>query len=208
MKINFQPGKGNKIHIMVDGEYLMTSNTDFIALSKIEENREITEEELAAFQKAVNSNRAFNKAADLLSRRDHSSKELLQKLRQKGFSEGAEEAIERLSCLGYIDDRKFAERYADELKRVKKYGKRRIRDALYQKGIDSEIIDGIVSEMEIDNDELVRIIERKYRRYLGDEKGIRKTFAALTRMGYSFSEIKEALNAVAKEESVADEEYL
>ena len=208
MKITFKQGKGNKLHIMVDGEYLMTSNTDFVALSGIKNNSEITEEELADFQEAVNSNRAFNKAADLLSRRDHSSKELLQKLRQKGYSEGAEKAVERLSDLGYIDDRRFAERYADELRRIKKYGKRRIKDELYRKGIDSEIIDEIVSEMEFDNDELVSIIERKYMRNLGDEKGVRKTIAALTRMGYSFSEIREALNAVSNSESVADEDYL
>lgn len=207
MKINFKQGKGNKLHIMVDGEYFMTSNNDFVALSGIKDGSEITEEELADFQESVNSNRAFNKAADLLSRRDHSSKELLQKLRQKGYSEGAEEAIERLSDLGYIDDRRFAERYADELRRIKKFGKRRIWDELYRKGIDGEIIDEIVSEIEFDNDELVSIIERKYMRNLGDEKGVRKTIAALTRMGYSFGEIKEALNAVTTED-VAEEDYL
>lgn len=207
MKISFKQGKGNKIHIMIDGEYRMTSDIDFVALSGIKNNSEITEEELAEFEESVNSRRAFNKAADLLSRRDHSSRELLQKLRQKGFSVGAEQAVERLSECGYIDDRRFAERYADELRRLKKYGKRRIRDELFRKGIDREIIDEILDELEFDNDELVSIIERKYMKNLGDEKGIKKTFAALARMGYGFGEIKEALNAVIQNESVDEESF-
>ena len=193
MKLNFKDGKANKIHIFIDGEYRLTVDKDFIASSPYCENMIIDEEELAGLESAVSSRRAFNKAVELLSRRDHSKGELLIKLRQKGFSDGAEEAVEKLEGYGYIDDRRFAESYANELARLKNFGKRRILQELLRKGISRDIIDEVLSEIEIDSESLVNLIERKYARYLGDEKGERKTFNALARMGYSYSEIKDAL---------------
>ena len=196
MIITLKSGKQNKVHIMLDGEYAMTVDSDFVAFSGIKDKSEISDEELAELTGKVNSRRAFNKAAELLSMRDHSAKELLTKLRQKGFSEGAEQAVEKLKEYGYVDDRRFAQSYANELQRVKKYGKRRIESELFKKGIDRETIFEVTEELELDNSELVSIIERKYLRYLDSEKGVQKTVNALLRLGYSFGEIKEALNTV------------
>lgn len=185
---------------MVDGEYAMTVDSDFVAFSGIKDKSEITDEELACLEGKVNSRRAFNKATELLSIRDHSARELLTKLRQKGYSQGAEEAIEKLTQYGYVDDRRFARAYASELQRLKKFGKRRIESELFKKGIDREIIYEVLEELDFDNGELVSIIvsiiERKYIRNLDSEKGVQKTVNALIRMGYGFGEIKQAIEAV------------
>lgn len=195
MKLNFKAGKGNKIHIHVDGEYKMTVDSDFVSSRGLYENMQLNESELAELEMAVNSRRAFNKAVDLLSRRDHSSGELLQKLRQKGYGDGAEEAIEKLSQFGYIDNRRFALNYANELVRLKGYGKRRVSQELFRKGVEKEIIDEILQEVEFESDTLANLIERKYSKYLDTQKGVTKTINALLRMGYSYSEIKSALQS-------------
>lgn len=196
MKLNFKQGRGNKIHIHVDGEYKMTVDSDFIAAGGYFENMNISETELAALEDAVSSRRAFNKAVELLSRRDHSKGELLTKLRQKGFSEGAEEAVEKLEEYGYVDDYRFAKMFSGELARLKKYGKSRIKQELYKKGVSRDIIDSVLEEIEFDSESLVSVIEKKYFRNLDSVKGVKKTVNALLRMGYSYSEIKEALNVV------------
>ena len=207
MKLNFKQGRGNKIHIHIDGEYRMTADSDFVSSLGYAENYDINEEELAVLERAVSSRRAFNKATDLLSRRDHSEKELLIKLRQKGFKEEAEEAIEKLKYYGYIDDRRFAENYVKELIRIKHYGKRRVEQELYRKGIDREIISEVLEAAEFPESELVSLIERKYYRYLTDEKGIKKTINSLLRMGYSYGEIKDALKAVSETEEITEDFY-
>ena len=207
MKINFKSGRGNKIHIHIDGEYRMTADSDFVSSLGYTENYDINEEELAVLERAVSSRRAFNKATDLLSRRDHGEKELLIKLRQKGFKEEAEEAIEKLKYYGYIDDRRFAENYVKELIRIKHYGKRRVEQELYRKGIDREIISEVLEAAEFPESELVSLIERKYYRYLTDEKGIKKTINSLLRMGYSYGEIKDALKAVSETEEITEDFY-
>lgn len=200
MKISFKQGRGNKVHILLDGEYKMTVDGDFPLLASVREGSEIGEEELEFLENEVNVRRAFNKASDLLSRRDHSEKELLLKLRQKGFSEGAAEAVEKLRDYGYVDDERFAFSYASELQRLKHFGKKRIEQELFKKGIDREIVSEVLDTLEFDENELYDLIMKKYYRNLSTEKGVQKTINALVRAGYGFGEIKAALSLVAENE--------
>lgn len=200
MKISLKNGKGNKIHIFLDGEYKMTVDSGFYLLSSLHDGDEISERELLSLEREVDVRRAFNKASELLSRRDHSERELLLKLRQKGFSNGAEEAVEKLKSYGYVDDSRFAFSFANELKELKHFGKRRIEQELFKKGIERSVIAEVLSSFEFDENELAALIERKYYRNLDTEKGVQKTVNALVRAGYGYGEIKNALAVLAENE--------
>lgn len=200
MKLNFKEGKGDKIHVLVDGEYYFTVDKAYFAVMGIYQGKEVDREELALLGERAEKRRAYNCAVGYLSRRDHSASELLLKLRQKGYRESAEYAVEKLQSEGYVDDERFARMYARELINIKKYGKRRVEQELYRKGVEREIISLVLEEAEFGEQELYALIERKYLRYLSDEKGIKKTVASLMRMGYSFGEIRSALKRFAEEE--------
>ena len=197
--LTLQPGKNNKVHLLLDGEYAMTADSDFVAFSGLHDNMILDDEALTDLQGKVNARRAFNKASDLLALRDHSEKELLQKLRQKGFADGAEEAMEKLKSYGYLDDSRFALRFAQELQRVKHYGKKRIEQELYRKGVSRDVVSDTLEQLSFDEDALTALIERRYLRQLDTEKGVQKTVAALQRMGYSFGEIRDALQKVQED---------
>jgi regulatory protein len=169
--------------------------------------KEVDEDELEEIRQTVSVRRAYNYAVSLLSRRDHSEKELMTKLTQKGYTQGAEEAIAKLRDGGYVSDERFARLYVRELQTFKKYGKRRIEQELFRKGIDREIIREVLEETDFDESELVSLIERKYGIYLGDEKGIAKTINGLLRMGYSYGEIRDALKTI-NENIESDEEVM
>ncbi len=196
--LTLRPGRDNKVHLLLDGDYAMTVDSDFVAFTGLYENMELDDEALTALQREVNARRAFNKASDLLSRRDHSEKELREKLRQKGFSDGADDAIEKLRGYGYVDDTRFAARYAAELQRVKHFGKKRIEQELFRKGIDRAVIAETLAGMTFDAEELVSLIEQRYARRLDTEKGVAQTVAALQRRGYSYRDIKDALELLAQ----------
>ena len=197
--LTLQPGKNNKVHLLLDGEYAMTADSDFVAFSGLHDNMILDDEALTDLQGKVNARRAFNKASDLLALRDHSEKELLQKLRQKGFADGAEEAMEKLKSYGYLDDSRFALRFAQELQRVKHYGKKRIEQELYRKGVSRDVVSDTLEQLSFDEDALTALIERRYLRQLDTEKGVQKTVATLQRMGYSFGEIRDALQKVQED---------
>ena len=200
MILTLKPGRENKVHLFIDGEYRMTVDQAFLANAGLKNEMNLTDAELALLTEQVNSRRAFNKGCDLLARRDHSRFELLTKLRQKGFGAEAEETLDRLEELGYLDDARFAAAYAAELQRCRHFGKKRIEQALLQKGVDRAIIRDVLDELTFDPDDLRALIERKYFRSLSDDAGVQKTVSALVRLGYSYAEIKAALSTIQEEQ--------
>lgn len=199
MKLTYKKGKGDKIHISIDGEYALTVDEMYFASLYLTDGQEIDEEEYAALVERVNVRRAYNCAVSLLSRRDHSKKELFTKLKEKGYSKGAQAAIERLEAGGYVDDERFCRLYAAELVRLKGYGKRRVEQELYRKGIDRDTVYNVLEEISFDNDALIDIIKRRYLDKMTDEKGRQRAFNALMRLGYSYGEIRDALRDIDEE---------
>lgn len=196
MKLTYKKGKQDKIHISVDGEYSFTVDEAYFLSMGIYNGKEVESDELQEIIENVSVRRAYNYAVSLLARRDHGEKELKDKLTLKGYGKGAEGVISKLKEAGYVDDERFARLFAAELRNLKRYGKKRIEQELYRKGVDRDIIREVLEETQFDESELVSLIERKFGRYLGDEKGIHKTVNALLRMGYSYGEIRDALRKI------------
>ena len=83
----------------------------------------------------------YNKALDLVSRREHSRHELKQKL-NKRFPETMpiiEEALDKLAINNILDDERFAEMYLNSRAR-KGFGPKKIEMELYSKKVDSIFI--------------------------------------------------------------------
>lgn len=205
MKITAEKGKQNKIHIICDGEYTFTVDAEYWFSSPYCSKNEIEDEEQAAFLDAVGSRCAFIAGLRLLSYRDHSEKELVLKLVQKGHKKiYAEKAVEKLKEYRYVDDERVAEIYAKDLFERKGMSVNGIVSELCRKGISREI--AVITAEKLDNEPILRIIDllnTKYSRYLNDEKGIRKTVAALQRLGYRWSDINSAL----RQHQIETEDY-
>ena len=86
-----------------------------------------------------------DKALRLLEFRSHSEKELSDKLKRAGAKEfDIEEVLEFCRNYGFVNDRQYALSKARDLKKLKKYGKQRIKSELYSKGIPSEYVEEAV----------------------------------------------------------------
>ena len=199
MNISVNTGKQNKIHILLDGEYAFTVDAEYWYSSPYYSVKSIDdEEESAAFLEAVGSRCAFIAGLRILSYSDHSEREMISKLCQKGHKkEYAVKAVEKLCGYGYINDERFALNLAEKLLRTKGMSLRGVKSELIHKGISGEIADNVIESL--DFDPILRIIEllnTKYSRNLSDEKGIKKTVAALQRLGYGWSDIRSALRSV------------
>lgn len=205
MKITAKQGKGTKIHIHIDGEYLLTVDEDFWFSSGYISGDEIDDGDLAAFKEAAGSRLAFNSAMFSLDLRDHSERELRNKLSRKYDESSVNSAIEKLLDLGLVNDRRYAELLVRELYERKKYGRNRVKNELYKRGIASEIINEVIAEYENDSETdniqtIVDIIRKKYYNKLVDEKSRQKVVAALVRLGYSFSDIRQAMSEFSSDE--------
>ena len=198
MKLSIKEGKANKIHIYVDEEYRATVDSDYWYSEKYRNYKEINDEELTELLDAVSFRRAYNKGLDLLFRRPHGTKELIKKLCEKGHEkESAEKACDRLLELGLLNDEEFAGILANELYERKGYGVKRIKQELAFRGIDREIAENAIESLDIDTQtRIILVIEKKYKGKINDEKGRKRAIDGLLRLGYSYSDIKSALNSI------------
>ena len=121
-------------------------------------------------------------------RRDVSRKMLLDKLTEKGISYAdAEEVADWLCGLGVVND----ERYAGLVVRhyaAKGYGRRRIRDELYRRGIDREFWDGALAELPETDDAVDRLRSVRLRGAVSPE-ALQRAQSYLLRRGYSWDEV-------------------
>ena len=194
MIIKSKAGNGNKIHVYIDNEYVLTVYDDYWHQNGFKDGETITEEELASLKEEAGFRLAYEKGLDYLTRRSYAKKELFYKLKTKYGDEASERAIEKLSYFGYLNDEEFAKTYSKYLFETKKFDVRRISTELKLKGIDREIIENVTKTL--DNEPIQRIIEMlsiKFPNGFKDEKIKKRFIAKLQRMGYSWSDIKSAL---------------
>lgn len=191
---DLKPVKKSLSLVYIDGEYAMKLDTATLAENGITVGCVIEDDELKELIEKSNYKRAKEKALWLISGRDYSKKQLMDKIKKDSSEETAEEVCERMEELGLVNDENYARRLAHDLIYLKKLSVRGAKYKLMDKGIDRELCEEILEEFDVDPvEQLVELIERKYADKLDDEKGRRRTVAALQRLGYSWSDIKSAL---------------
>lgn len=97
---------------------------------------------------------------------------------------------------GYQSDERFARSFINS-KLGSKIGISKIKNTLaFEKGVDKELIETVVSELELDEVSVImKIVAQKYRnKDLTDQKEKSKAFRFLVSKGFSFSDIKRALS--------------
>lgn len=196
MKITeLKPVKKSLSLVYIDGEYAMKLDTVTLAENGIRVGSELDDDELHQLIEKSDYKRAKERALWLLSGRDYSKKQLMDKIKKDSSQDAAEEVCERMEELGLVNDENYARRLAHDLIYLKKLSVKGARYKLIEKGIDRDLCDEILDEFEVDEvEQIVEIIERKYADKLDDEKGRRRAVAALQRMGYGWSDIKSALS--------------
>lgn len=167
---------------------------------------ECTRELYDAVSLASEEHLATQKGLVILGNGPCSPKMLIRKLRMKGFSEEASvSALRELKKMGYLDSERDATVEA-ERGVGKLWGRRRIVAELYNKGYsDGDVKSAILAleDSEVDFLELcAERIRKDVRRSPEDPMERRKIIASLERYGFTFSEIKEALNIVYNKKSL------
>jgi regulatory protein len=132
----------------------------------------------------------YNKSLDLLSRREHSVFELIQKLKKRyGPNKLINDAIIRLQELNLLDDQRFAEAYI-KVRARKGFGPRRIDAELQQRKVSETIINQELSMIEDWNALAHAAFKKKFGNLQKDTKKILKAKSFLQNRGFSFEQIE------------------
>jgi len=138
----------------------------------------------------------YLRALNLLGRRDHTAAELQQKLAVRGFPAASIAAvIEQLAGQGYLNDRRFAERWTESaLRSGRGYGVRILLE-LQKRGIPRDIAAEAVADAAAEHteqDSLAAIVSRRFSAFdpaSASLKEKQRVYSYLQRRGFSLQTI-------------------
>ena len=139
------------------------------------------------------------KIMDFLSRREHSSKEIYQKMSRRVESKDMlNEEINRLISDGLISDERFAESYFQS-RRNRGFGPLRIRNELSQRGVNESIFNSIQSDTDWSAYAFYALEKKINGKKLNDMKAISKLKNFLNYRGFEFQDIDKAFSMLNEE---------
>lgn len=193
LEINGGEEKTQSVKGRIATSFYMESDLPTTWVEPIEIDREKCEYLMYSMQKTS----AIKKGMVFLEYAANTKKSLKMKLVRKGYpADIAEEAAEYLAEKGYIREDDDAARYAETLAERKLYGKNRIKKELYTKGFESDVIACAMEELDVDFGEICakRLAKAGGMALFSDPEAKRKTTAALMRYGFSYDDIRDALD--------------
>ena len=170
--------------------------------------QELSAKEISRLKSASEYTRTLSRAVWYLERGDLSEKALKQKLSRAKFPINAiDKAVLRLRELSLINDEALAERMAEKLL-ADNISSRAAVQKMVAKGLDYALAKRAVEGKETDPLPQIRaVIEKKYKKKLEIPENTPKVFAALQRLGFSYSDIRAALKAYSEDLEFSEEDY-
>ena len=139
------------------------------------------------------------KIMDFLSRREHSSKEIYQKMSRKVESkEMLLESIKELERDGLLSDERFAESYFQSRKR-RGFGPLRIKSELIQRGVKENLFYSLEKEIDWSSNALDALKKKLNGKVPQETKEILKLKNFLNYRGFEFQDIDKAFSMLDKE---------
>jgi regulatory protein len=144
---------------------------------------------------------AFELAVGAISRKERTVAELREWLAAREVeADEAEEALERLTEIGELDDERFARRYAEDKRDLRGWGPDRIREALVERGIERALAEAAADgDGPAEQAERAAALLRGRGADLGDETGRGKALAYLARRGYDYEVAYQAVRLAERD---------
>lgn len=189
--------EGRWLAVLEDGSILRVGESEVVSFA-LYAGRELSGEEAERLQAAARLGGLKRKAIELLARKPQSRKELARKLAEWDASpEEIESICNRMEDLGYLNEEEYAGRIVRHYAQ-KGFGKRKIRDELYRRGIPRELWDEALAQIEDSSEALDAFLEKKLNGSR-DPSDIKKASDTLARRGFCWSEISDALRRYGME---------
>ncbi len=148
----------------------------------------------------LTAERAYQYALRLLTGRDYTAARLKQKLVVREVSgQDCEDVILRLQREGWLDDVRYAGRFAESALSSGRYYGVRLRLEMRRRGFDSNVVDEALAPLLAESDEISEVRSAAERRYPGfsysaaTDRDKRRLVGFLQRRGFGFSAIMRAL---------------
>lgn len=146
------------------------------------------------------------RAANMISARPLSRRELIKRLREKGAAESdAEAAADWLEEIGALNDADYALMLVRHYGGMG-YGEAKIRDELYRRGVPRELWEDALAASPDAQEAIARVIAQKTKGRALDEKGRKRLSDMLLRRGFAWRDVRAALAKIGEDTTEFDYE--
>ena len=146
------------------------------------------------------------RAANMISSRPLSRRELIRKLGEKGAAESdAEAAADWLEEIGALNDADYALMLVRHYGGMG-YGEAKIRDELYRRGVPRELWEDALLRSPDVQEAIARVIAQKTKGRALDEKGRKRLSDMLLRRGFAWRDVRAALAKIGEDTTEFDYE--
>jgi regulatory protein len=160
---------------------------------------------VASPQRALDPSERLHHALDLayrhLAKRDRTVAEIRRHLLTRDVAEPlVHEAIEALAEQGYVDDERYARRFAEDRRRLDGWGASRIERRLLELGVPAElVVAAVASQTGVDElNAAVEVLRRRLPAPPSDARGRNRALGLLVRRGYDVELAHDAIRAHAR----------
>ena len=210
--LQIQQKDKTRINVFLDEQFAFGVGIDIAA--NLHKGQQLSAAEIEQLQQTDERGRAYNKALYYLGFRPRSRAEIEKYLTEKEHpADVIEHVVQRLIEQKYLDDESFARMWVDQRERFRPTSARALRFELRQKGVDRNVIDEVVEEVD-DEAAAWAALEPKVARWQGLEQVdfIKKATGFLARRGFSYDVTrrvcKRAWTLVADGQPQTDDELL
>ena len=197
-KIEAQKKDKNRVNIYVNDEFFLAIFTELVYEFNLKKGMLIEKEHLKEILDKEMYVKAKNKAVNILSKADQSERKIREKLSNEFEEYTINEVIDFLKNNKFIDDELLASKIVNTNINLNKCGKNKIRQNLYNKGINSESISEALCEIDenIEFENAMYLAKKRYQRVKNEDK--RKIFQKISQhlayKGFNYDIIKKVLN--------------
>lgn len=186
--------KKDRILVKLDSGSLLRVTEEELLRFGLRTGMELGEEQLQALDASAKASSTKVTAANMISARPLSKKELQRRLVKKGAEEAdAQAAADWLEDIGAVNDAAYAAALVRHYG-GKGYGVARVKEELRHRGVPRELWEKALEELPDSSDILDALIRKKAREGLQDPREVKRVSDSLLRRGYSWGEVRSALS--------------
>lgn len=191
--------KQERVLVFLEGGDLLRITGAELLRFGLYKGMELPEELAEELQASARQSELKQTAARMASGRMLSKKEVRQRLTKKGADDAqAEELSDWLESLGAVDDAAYAGVIVRHYGAMG-YGVGRVRQELLRRGVPKELWDTALEQLPLPQHAIHKFLDTKLRGRAMTAEDSRRLAAALQRRGFSWNDIRPALNERGQE---------
>ena len=192
-RIEWSKHKQERVLVYLEGGDLLRITESELLRFGLYVGLDISPETVVQLQKSGARSETRVRAANMISARPLSKKELTRRLVQKGSeADDADAAADYLENIGALDDAAYAAMLVRHYS-AQGCGPAHIRDELYRRGVPRELWDEALDALDSCDEAIDAFLQKRFRGTTPDRKEQKKAADALLRRGHRWEDIRRAL---------------